>query len=353
MPRIGLLILCTAMYLCHGEVAGAASDSSFRIFDWAGHVSWNKQDKQLDHCSAQLANADGITIIYSLDRHYVWSLEFSSPTWNFTKGASFPLNFKVGDHGYFRFRAVASETNLVHVELPDSLAVFDSLRRAIQVGFAAGGMASRFDLTYGPQVLMGLTKCVARYETSPRYHKEVAAWLKTFTTAKPGTTGDNSVRKEAGALAADVMTETQLPKATSLPQTDVPPGLAGDAFWKVGNVIFSVSILQQQEMSSFGILPDLIIGAESIKCRGDLFSGGMIDTIGKTQAARVITNCVTPQANSTNYHLAIPRKKGGVYILTTATSGFEIPLPGEPTAEDIDGRVRASINVAISKLGEN
>ena len=255
MPRICVLVLCAAMYLCHGEVVRAASDSSFRIFDWAGRVSWNKQDKQLDHCSAQLANADGITIIYSLDRHYVWSLEFSSPTWNFTKGASFPLNFKVGDHGYFRFRAVAAETNLVHVELPDSLAVFDSLRRAIQAGFAAGGMISRFDLTYGPQVLMGLTKCVARYETSAHYHKEVTAWLKTFVNAKPGANDDTSLRKEAAALAANIMAEARIPKATSLPQTGVPPGMTGDAFWKVGNVIVSVSILPQQDMSSWGACP--------------------------------------------------------------------------------------------------
>jgi len=340
------------MCLCRSEVANAAGDSTFRIFDWAGRVSWNKQDKQLDHCSAQLTNANGITIVYSLDRHYVWGLEFSSPTWNFTKGASFPLNLKVGDHGYFRFRAVASETNLVHLELPDSLAVFDSLRRAIQVGFAAGGMTSGFDLTYGPQVLMALTKCVARYETSQRYHKEVAAWLKTFPTAKPGTADDAGVRKEAGALAANVMTEARIPNAASLPQADVPPGVAGDAFWKVGNIIFSVAILQQQDMASFGTLPDLIIGAESIKCRGDLFSGGMIDVIGKTQAARVITNCVTPQTNSTNYYLVIPRKRGGVYILTTELRGFEIAVPGAPTAEEIDDRVRGSINVAVAQLAE-
>jgi hypothetical protein len=247
---------------------------------------------------------------------------------------------------------VALDTKLVNVELPDSLAVFDSLRRAIQIGFSAGGLTSRFDLTYGPQVLMGLTKCVVRYEASPHNHKEIAAWLKTFTNAKPGAADDASIRKEAIALAANVMTEAQIPKASSLPQTDVPAGLIGDAFWKIGNVIFSVSILPQQDISSFRNLPNLIVASEAIKCHGDLFSGGMIDVIGKTQAARVITNCVTPQESSTNYYLAIPRKQGGVYVLTTAINGFEMAGLGEQTAEEIDSRVRGSVNVAISKLGD-
>ena len=352
MLRICSVALCAAMYLCTGAIAEAANDTSFRIFDWAGRMSWNKQEKQLDRCSAQLTNADGITIIYSLDRHYVWSLEISSPTWNFTKDASFPVNFRVGEHGYFSFRAVATDANLVNVKLPDSLAVFDAFRRAIQVGFAAGGLTSHFDLTYGPQVLMALTKCVARSAASARHHKEIAAWLKTFTDPKLSDAADAPLHKEANALAGIIMTEARIAKASSVPQAEATSGLTGDAYWKIGNIIFSISILPQQEMSSFENLPNLIIDSEVIRCHGDLFSGAIIDVIGKTRAARAITNCVTPQATSTSYYLAIPRKQGGIYIFTTTIVGFELAALGGQTAEEIDGRVRASVNVALSKLDE-
>lgn len=348
MPRIRLLILFAAIYLCGSGFANAATDSTFRIFDWLGSASWNKQERQLDHCSAQLTNADKITIIYSLDRQYGWSLEISSPAWNFTKGASFPVSFKIGEHGYFRFRAVAAEANLVQVQLPDSLAVFDAFRRAIQLGFTAGGLTSHFDLTYGPQVLMALTKCVVRYGTSSQRRAEISAWQKSF--ADPKILNDASIHKEASDLAANVVMETQIPKASSLPQKDVPAGLVGDAFWKIGDIVFIVSILPQKEMSSFVNLPGLIIGSESAKCHGDLFSGAMTEVIAALRVARVITNCVTPQTATTTYYLVIPRKQGGVYLLATLTSGFEIAALGGPMAEEIDRRIRGSVNVALSKL---
>jgi hypothetical protein len=349
MPRIFLLVLCVA-YLCSSAIAEAASDSNFRIFDWVGRVSWNKQEKQLDHCSAQLTNADQITIIYSLDRHYVWSLEISSPIWTFTKGASFLVSFKVGDHENFKFHAKASEANLVRVELPDSLAVFDSFRRAIQIGFAAGGLTSHFDLTYGPQVLMGLTKCVVRYGTSPQDRAEISTWQKSFANHKPNIVNDASIHKEASDLAANIMTEAQISKASSLPQKEVPTGLTGDAFWKIENSLFVVSIVSQSETPPVDNLPRIIIGDEAAKCHGDFFTGAVTEVIAALRVARVIANCVTPQTATTTYYLVVPRKQGGVYLLATLTNGFEIAALGGPTAEEIDGRVRGSVNVALSKL---
>lgn len=351
IPRICLLVLCAA-YLCSSASTDAASDSNFRIFDWVGRASWSKQERKFDHCSAQLTNADRITITFLLDRQYVWGLEISNPTWNFTKGASFPVSFKIGDRGYFQFRAVAIEADLVQVQLPDSLAAFDAFRRAIQLGFSAGGLTSHFDLTYGPQVLMALTKCVVRYGTSLQHRAELSAWQHSFASHKQNITNDASLKKEAGDLAGIVMTETQIPKANSLPSKDVPAGLVGDAFWKIWNIVFSVSILPKMEVSSFVNLPVLIIESEAAICRGDLFSGATMDMIGTYRVALVITNCVAPDTSSTIYYLAIPRKQGGVYLLTTIATGFEIAALGKPTAEDVDSRVRDSISVALSRLGD-
>ena len=352
MRWISLFVIAAINFFSNGA-AHAASDGTFRISDWVGRAYLNKAEKQLDHCSAQLTNADKITIIYSLDRQYVWSLGISSPAWNFTKGASFQVTFGLGDRESLRTQATADEPQLVRVQLPDSLSVFKAFTNIIQVGFVAGGLTSHFDLTYSNQVLTALTKCVVRYGASSQSRAAIAAWLKSSVAPKSNTSDDASIHNEASALATNIMTETEIPKAASIPQNEVPAGLTGDAFWKVGKILFTLSILSQNETPPVNDLPGLIIGGDAQKCRGDLFAGAMIDVIGTLRVARAITNCLTPEATTTIYYLAIPRKKGGVYLLATLTSDFEMPALGQQTAEEVDRKIRGSIIVALSKLNQD
>ena len=345
MRWINLSVLA-AINLFVGAAAYAAGDGTFHISDWVGRAYWNKQEKQLDRCSAQLTNADKITIIYSLDRRYVWSLEISSPAWNFTKGASFQVALGLGDSGSLRVQAIATDPQLVRVQLPDSLSAFKSFTRIIQAGFAAGGLTSHFDLASNNQVLTALTKCVVRYGSSGRSRAAVATWLKSLVT--PGNDGSN--HNEASALATNIMTEAAIPNAAGVPQNAIPAGLTGDVFWKVGKILFTVSIVPQIEVPSFDDLPELIIGGDAQKCRGDLFAGSVIDVVRTLRVARAITNCLTSEATTTVYYFVVPRKKGGVYLLETVTNGFEITALGEHTAEEVDEKVRASISVALSKL---
>jgi hypothetical protein len=345
MRWVSLSVLAAINFFM-SAAAYAAGDGTFHIADWVGRAYWNKQEKQLDHCSAQLTNADKITIIYSLDRQYVWSLDISSPAWNFIKGASFQVAFGLGDSGSLRLQAIATEPQLVRVQLPNSLSVFKSFTRIIQAGFAAGGLTSRFDLAYNNQVLTALTKCVARYGSSGRSHAAVAAWLKSLVAPS----NDASIHNEASALATNIMADGAISNAASIPQNTIPAGLTGDAFWKVGKILFSVSIVPQIEVSLFDDLPGLIIGGDAQKCRGDLFAGAEIDVDRTLRVARVITNCLTSEATTTIYYFVVPRKKGGVYLFETVTNGFELAALGEHTAAEVDEKVRASISVALSQL---
>jgi hypothetical protein len=349
MRWVSLFIICAATSLLNNGVACAAADGAFRISDWVGRAYWNQQNKkQLDHCSAQLTNANKITIIYSLDHQYMWRLELSSPAWKFTKGASFPVAFGFGNRGYSRLRAVATEAQLVRVKLPDSLSAFEALRSIIQLKLVAGGLTTHFDLTNNNQVLTALTQCVSRYGATSRSRADSAAWLKLLSSHGP----DNnlSIPKEASALAANVMTEAAIPKAASLKPSEVPAGLTGDAFWSADKTLFTVTILPRNEAPDIANIPGLIIGGDAQKCRGDFFSGSMFDTINKLRVARAFTNCQSPQSTTSIYYLAVPRKQGGLYLLTTFTNGFEIAAPGQPTARDIDRKIRDSIRIALSKL---
>jgi hypothetical protein len=338
---------CAATTLFDIESAGAANDGFFRIADWVGRAYWS-QEKQFDHCSAQLTNTDNITIIYSLDRQYKWNLELSSPAWNFVKGASFPVTFRFGKRGSIRQPAIATEAQLVRVELSDSLSAFESLRSIIQFELIAGGLNSNFNVAYNNQVLIALTRCAVRYSASSRSRAAIAAWLKSV--AGPGSNIDPSIQREAATLATNIMTEAAIPKAASLQPNEVPAALTGDAFWRAGEFIFAVSVLSNKETSEIAELPSLIIGGGAQKCRGDFFSGAITDVIDALRVARAFTSCQTQEAATSVYYLIIPRKQGGLYLLATITNRFEITAPGLQTARDVDSMIRASINVALAKM---
>jgi hypothetical protein len=344
-----LIVVCVGTSLVGSSIAPAANDS-FQISDWAGRAHWNQKDKRLDRCSAQLTNSDKITIIYSLDRHYMWTLELSNPSWNFPTGAVFQVAFGTGDRNYFRQQVAALNAQLVRVQLPDTVNAFEAFRRMPRLELVAGGLTSQFDMAYANEVLTTLTQCVTRFGATTKSRAAIAAWLKSpiGPAARPST--DPDVQKEAAALATSIVFEAELSKAASLKQAEIPAGTTGDAVWKVGENLFTVSILPKNAAPEIGDITDLIIGGNAQKCRGDFFSGATLDVIDAVDVARAYTNCRTQETTASTYYFAVPRKQGGLYLLTTIAGGVEVTPLGEKNAKEIDGKVRAVIMHALSKM---
>jgi hypothetical protein len=46
----------------------------------------------------------------------------------------------------------------------------------------------------------------------------------------------------------------------------------------------------------------------------------------------------------------MPRKQGGIYLLTSIATGVEVTPLAEKNAKEIDGKVRASITAALAKM---
>jgi hypothetical protein len=344
-----LIIVCVGTSFFGSSFATAANDS-FQISDWTGRAYFNQKDKRLDRCSAQLTNSDKISIIYSLDRHYMWTFELSNPSWNFPKDAVFEVAFGTGDRNYFRQRVAALNGQLVRVQLPDTVNAFEAFRRMPRLEFVAGGLTSQFDMAYANQVLTALTQCVTKFGATTKSRAAIAAWLKSpiGPAARPST--DPDVQKEAAALATSIVSEAELSTAAGLKHAEIPAGTTGDAVWKVGENLFTISILPQNEAPEIGDITDLIIGGNAQKCRGDFFSGATLDVIDGVGMARAYTNCRTQEVTASTYYFAIPRKQGGLYLLTTIAGGVEVTPLGEKNAREIDGRLRAAITPALSKM---
>src|SRR5690242_976036 len=306
MRCFGIFGVCVAATLLGNGVAHGASEGAFQIGDWIGRPHFNLKEKRLDRCTAQLTNPDRITMIYSLDRHYMWTFELSNPSWNFPKGAVFEVAFGI-DGNYFRQRVAAMDPQLVRVQLPDTVSAFEAFRKILRLELVAGGLTSQFDMTLANQVLTSLTRCVTRYGATPKSRAAIAAWLKSPVGPASGPSDDLEHRKEAGALAASILSEAQIPNAVSINIDDIPAGTDGDTVWKIGETLFAISILPKKEAPEIGDLTDLIIGVDAPKCRGDFFSGATLDVIETVGVARAYTRCQTQQTSTSTYYFALPR----------------------------------------------
>ena len=142
----------------------------------------------------------------------------------------------------------------------------------------------------------------------------------------------------------------EITNAARLKPDVVPAGIDGDTVWKLGEILFMISILPKDKAPEIGELTDLIIGGDAQQCRGDLFTAATLDVIETVGVARAYTNCQTQQVSASSYYLAIPRKQGGLYLLTTMATGVEITPTLENNAKEIDGRVRAFIMTALAKI---
>jgi hypothetical protein len=355
MRWVTFALVCVALALPGIRSGHAAIDGPSAIPDWIIRPNFNQKEKNqkdrtLDRCSAQLTNADRITIIYSLDRHYMWTFELSNPSWNFPKGSKFEIAFGSGNRSYFRQQVAALEPQLVRVLLPDSVNSFEAFRRLPRLELVAGGLTSQFDLSYGNQVLSALVKCVQRYGATAKSRAAVTAWLKSPIGPAAGPSADPEIQKEAAGLASNIIAEADISKATNLKAGDFPAEAAGDSVWKIGQNILSVSVLSQGDIPELGDLTDLIIGGDAQTCRWDFFSGAMLDNIATVNVARAYTNCQTTQSSSSMYYFLVPRKQGGVYLVKTIASGVEVTPTGEKNAKDVDGKIRASFMEAVAKL---
>ena len=162
MRRVNLFVVCAAASFFAAASAALQTIAHSRSPIGPAAPMSTKRKSELDRCSAQMTNANNITIIFSLDRHYMWTFELSNPTWNFPKGAAFDVTFGIGNNNYFRQRVSALDAQLVRVLLPDSVNTFEVFRRVLQLDLSAGGLTSQFNMAYVNQTLDALMKCVMR-----------------------------------------------------------------------------------------------------------------------------------------------------------------------------------------------
>lgn len=329
-------LLAGILVLSSGPVQSAQL-RSFQIGEWtAGAYSSNKTG-EFNHCAASARYKSGISVLFSVNKNLRWGMGFAKSDWRLRRGQSYDIAFTVDDMTPISAKAIAFRDDAVEVPLTNSVELFNRFRRGHQLSVATAGQVFKFNLTDTNKVLIALLSCASN-------GGRAVASSNPFEKPQPaqGRDGaDSAVYKaEAIALVANLLSLSGVQGFTIM-GPDEASRLKSHAAWSASDVLGTLNILSGDQKSLLDVAPSTLIGRDAGACKGTFFSGSIPDD-GGASLVRVFTTCQEPEKkSSTAYYLAVPRKKGGVYVFMTASRGSEEP------AKAADSNIRAAVFKAI------
>lgn len=162
--RIGLVTLAAAAGIAFGATAASSAEiAKLRIGNWQGGAFSNDQNGTFSHCAASARYKSGITLVFSVSNDRVWSMGFSSSTWNLNRGSSYPVRYWVDNGEVLNGTAYAKTDKLAQVILPANSSLFGAFRYGQMLRVAAEQQTLAFRLTDTSELLNALLQCSRDY----------------------------------------------------------------------------------------------------------------------------------------------------------------------------------------------
>jgi hypothetical protein len=311
------------------EGSNAAATRNFRIGDWHAGAYSDNRTGAFSHCGASATYRSGVTVLFAVHKGWTWEMSFVHPDWRLPPGNTYEIAFTVDDMTPLMATATAISREQVRVPLADSAELFRRFQKGRQLRVGTAGQTFTFNLKQTNQVLQELLECT-RLEGKPP-----AVASNPFETAKKtdrksgsdasGPTYDPLLHAEAATVAANVLSKSGI-QGFSLMSTEKAVALRSHAAWSAGdNMLGTVSILTGNTEQLLKEMPKNVIARAAGACKANFLSGAMPED-GKTQISRAFTTCqLDGEKAATTYHLAMPRKRGGIYVFGTMSMGSEAP----------------------------
>jgi hypothetical protein len=329
--RTGIVVLVSLMLV---TASHAKQIRNFRIGDWYAGAYTNDRTGEFSHCAASGKYRSGVTVLFSVHKQWTWEMSFVHPDWQLPSGSTYDIAFNIDDMSPLTARAIAIHPQQVRVPLGDTPELFKRFQRGRELRVGTAGQTFTFNLRQTNQVLQELLRCTA---TAGKESPTTAA--NPFSPAKkgdrPAQSADPLLYAEAATVAANVLSKSGA-QGFSMLSTERAAALKSHAAWSTDDkTLGTLSILPGH--SDAKDLPKIVIARDAGLCKGSFLSGAVPED-GKTPMARIFTTCHESGDKTTSvYYLAVPRKKGGLYVFSTQSVGSE--APAKRATESIRGAV--------------
>ena len=117
----------------------------------------------LDHCAGETLYDSGITLGFTVDNAFQWSMYFYNPAWKLKTGTSYPLAFTIDDSAPDTAPAIAYMYDAVDVPLAPDMALFNRFMAGERLKVEAANQSFFFNLTDTSKLLPDLLNCVHSY----------------------------------------------------------------------------------------------------------------------------------------------------------------------------------------------
>lgn len=314
------------------SAAIAAPIRNYRVGNWYAGAYSSDQTLRFDHCAASVTYRSGVTVLFSINTRYQWSVGFIHPQWRYRVGQPFSITFAVDESAPITASGRAFLPNGVEVLLDPSSQLFNLFRQGRELKVAGTQNLFRFNLTGTNAMLTSLLECVKLQGRAPQL---VAT--PTLPTA-PGPTASSEDRSaykaEATALAANILSAAHI-DGFHLLAPDERPGIKGDARWASASLFGTVNVVPEAKPEDLKSVGGYLIGGDAKDCKGAFLSGAIPDS--EAAAGRIFTSCQIDGKMLTTYYMVMPRKAGGAFIIATSSMGDEKP------AKQADSNIRAAV----------
>jgi hypothetical protein len=347
--RAGLMLAMACLAGLGGmpisSAVAAPVAQSIKAANWSGGAVLKGQ--QVDGCAATAANAKGMAITYTMNRQLRWNLSISNPDWSLTNGFSLSINLDI-DGRRFRGRATVIRNSGLQIEVDDRIGLFATLRISGQLRATAGGLSMEFDLTNSSEALSAVAQCALKQTMG------VAASASRNPGAKgkaalPEPPRDAATHKEIVDFATAIRSFSGLGGFRLVQASESMPGSLAAVGWTAEAAAGVVMLLPASEAPKSGDAARRAIQYEQRKCRGEYFFAEDAAVQDRTEIARVYVTCKMPESTAIAYYTAVPRPKGGAYVITS-TSGQGFVMVLQKQTEAADARLRVAILEALKRF---
>jgi hypothetical protein len=361
--------------------ANAATITSYKVAGWNMGAYTSDQTARFTHCAASAKYRNGLLLLFSVSDSFQWSIGFSNQDWNLRQGRETEVDFKIDGGRNNSVRGIAVTEKLLRARLPDSVELFNQFRNGLRLVVSLNDNAPvTFNLTDTNVMLTEVLRCAQKYKgyadrlndrpraterdvgprESSRRPQDDNRRPDTERNSSGGSSGsfresgdDNRVaripdreqdtprperqptltptntpalgptpetRTEATEVATDI-----LRRANFTFEFQKPEQLSGDlrekydAVWRADGVLGTLRVLAGSRETTVEKLRGELIASDASSCKGK-FASGALPAMSGSQSQTIYTSCEA-QSNWSVYYIAVPRRKGGVYLLGIAGTG--------------------------------
>jgi hypothetical protein len=311
----GAVIGASFLVTCFSAMAAHAAGPlrPFQLGLWSGGAWTNDQTGTFSHCAASAGYNSGIALLVMIDRSFGWGLGFTSQTWNLAPNTQFPVELRFDGGPIINLAAIALQTKLLAVKMPNNSRLINTFRFALQMTAAAQGQSALFNLTTTSKLLPQLGDCV-RTSLALENGRPFGAPQAGADPRPPDTTANptQDARLEETQLATNFLLAARLPGAQLLARADVPVQLASyGAVWRAEGAVGAVKIFPPQPRLTGLDLASQVIAGDAQSCKGKFASARYSELVDNDVVVRAVTSCSESEHQTEVQYFIAPHPKGG------------------------------------------